>query len=225
MSLKALVFDLDGTLADTDPLHRQAFADYLAPFGIEVTETFYQTKVSGRSNSDIFRDLFPSRTPAELGRMADEKEARFRALATELRPAEGLLDLIRWAKSRDFRLAVVTNAPRANLQHMLEVLGLGETFDTLILSDELARGKPDPLPYLTALDRLSVRPDEAIAFEDSSPGIRSAVGAGIKTVGLVTGNPAADLLQAGASFVVNDFRDPSLWAVLESMLGQGTPAS
>jgi beta-phosphoglucomutase-like phosphatase (HAD superfamily) len=110
---------------------------------------------------------------------------------------------------------VVTNAPRANAAMMLKGLNLAERFDALVIGDELAHGKPHPLPYLTALEKLGGDATRAIAFEDSLSGIRAASSAGVHTVGLLTSLPEAALRDAGAAAVIADFRDRALWQWLE----------
>src|SRR5690606_7876506 len=102
------------------------------------------------------------------------KEAAFRRLARELEPLDGLIDLLDWAEARGIRIGLVTNAPLLNATHMLDVLGLTERFAVKVTIDQVERGKPDPLPYLTALERLGLRAEEAIAFEDSPSGMKAA---------------------------------------------------
>lgn len=213
--LKALIFDVDGTLSDTDPVHREAFTAFLEPHGIAVSHELFRAKFSGRTNAAIFAELFPGRDTAELARFADEKEALFRHLAPELPPLAGLLDLLDWAQERGLKLAAVTNGPRINLEHAMEALGIRDRFEVLLAREDVERGKPDPMPYLTALGRLGIEASEAIVFEDSPSGIRSARSAGIFTFGLLTGQPAFTLREAGANATIADFRDPVLWARLE----------
>jgi HAD superfamily hydrolase (TIGR01509 family) len=216
--LKALIFDMDGTLADSDPVHLQAFADFLAPFGVTVDEETYRTTISGRSNALIFADLLPDHSPEERDRFADEKEAVFRRLATEMQPLAGLPELLDWADASGLGLGIVTNAPRANLDHTLQALGIGSRFQVLVSAADVARGKPDPLPYLTALERLGIRSSEAVVFEDSVAGVKAARAAGIHTFGVLTGQPAEVLRDAGADATVLDFRDRGLWDHLRARL-------
>jgi HAD superfamily hydrolase (TIGR01509 family) len=207
---RALLFDLDGTLAETDSLHLPTWVDVLRPYGVEVDEEFYRESISGRSTSKIVEDLLPD-LPAEEGRkLADAKEASFRERARELEPLPGLLDFMEEAKNRGLSLALVTNAPEENVEAILLALELGEFFDELVLSDEVGPVKPDPAPYRAALDKLGVAPEEALAFEDSPSGIASAVGAGIPTVGIASTQAPETLLQAGAFTVARDFTDPEL---------------
>ncbi|KTC22281.1 haloacid dehalogenase [Pseudomonas putida] len=217
--LEALLFDLDGTLTDTDTLHLQALQQLLREQGRELSEAEFDAHVSGRANADMCRYLFPGRPVAEHEAFADRKEARFRALSPTLQPTAGLERLLAHAERRGIGMAVVTNAPRANAQHMLAAMGLAERFEHVLVAEELARAKPDPLPYLTGLERLGARADHALAFEDSVPGVTAASRAGILTVGLSTSQAPQVLLEAGAQLVVKNFDDERLWQLIAQMSG------
>ncbi len=217
--LEALLFDLDGTLTDTDTLHLQALQQLLREQGRELSEAEFDAHVSGRANADMCRYLFPGRPVAEHEAFADRKEARFRALSPTLQPTAGLERLLAHAERRGIGMAVVTNAPRANAQHMLAAMGLAERFEHVLVAEELARAKPDPLPYLTGLERLGARADHALAFEDSVPGVTAASRAGILTVGLSTSQAPQLLLEAGAQLVVKNFDDERLWQLIAQMSG------
>ena len=207
---QALLFDLDGTLAETDSLHLPTWVNVLRPYGIEIDEEFYRERISGRSNSKIVEDLLPDLSAKEGRDLADAKEASFRERADELEPLPGLLDFMREAKDRGLSLALVTNAPEENVEAMLLALELREFFDEVVLSDEVGPVKPDPAPYRAALDRLGVAPEEALAFEDSTSGIASSVGVGIPTVGIASTQAPETLEDAGAFMVAADFADPEL---------------
>ena len=214
--LKALIFDMDGTLVHSDPVHLQAFAEVLSPEGVQIDEDVYRSTIIGRTNESIFASLLPHRSVEEHVTFADEKEAAFRRLALDLKPLDGLVDLLDWAQERGIKIALVTNAPRLNADHMLDVLGLTERFPVQITIDQVARGKPDPLPYLTALERLGVRADEAVAFEDSPSGMKAAKAAGLFSFGLLTGLSAQEMREAGADVAIDDFHASALWDVLNS---------
>ena len=212
--LRALVFDMDGTLTDSDPLHREAFDRTLARHGKVIDHAFFRTRISGQPNEAITEALFPEWDVLERAQFAADKEALFRELAPTLQRLPGLDALLAWADRHGLKKALVTNAPRANALHMIEALALHGHYDALVLGEEVARPKPDPLPYLTALDLLGVSPAEAYAFEDSAPGVRAASGAGIVTFGVATSQPPEALRAAGAQHVIRDFDDPALWEVL-----------
>ncbi len=212
---RALLFDLDGTLAETDSLHLPTWVDVLRPYGIEVDEGFYRERISGRSNSKIVEELLPDLSAEEGRRLADTKEASFRERAHELEPLPGLLDFMQEGKSRNLSLALVTNAPGENVEAILLALELGEFFDEVVLSEEVGPVKPDPAPYRAALEKLGVTPEEALAFEDSTSGIASSVAAGIPTVGMASTQRPGTLEEAGAFMVAEDFTDPRLRKLLD----------
>lgn len=200
--VKAILFDLDGTLADTDPLHLLAWQEVLKPYGLKVDPTFYRERISGRLNPEIVRDLL-GLEGEEAERLIATKEARFRELAQGLKPLPGLPEFLERIREKGLSWGVVTNAPRENAHHVLKALGLRPPL--LVLAEEVGQGKPDPLPYRVALERLGIAPEEALAFEDSPSGVKSAVGAGIPTYALLTGHSPESLLAAGAAGVLGDF--------------------
>jgi beta-phosphoglucomutase len=213
----ALLFDLDGTLCDTDRLHFGAYCTLLKDFGRSITLEHYKARIMGAPNDAIMSEMFPDLDVARHRELADRKEALFRDAITTLEPTQGLAALLDWAKAKSLPIAVVTNAPRANAEMMLKGLGLDRRIDTLVLGEELERAKPDPLPYATALRLFGAAPERALAFEDSLPGIRSASGAGVATYGIRTGHADEVLLAAGAVGAIDDFTDRALWQRLETM--------
>jgi beta-phosphoglucomutase len=217
-----LLFDLDGTLTDTDTLHFEAYRQLLAPFGKAIDFDTYKQRIMGATNHAIMGWLLPDEDPEE---MSQRKEAMFRAQAGTLAPTQGLAELLAWAASLNLKTAVVTNAMRPNTELMLRGLGLETRFDTVVIADELARGKPDPLPYTTALEILGVPAGRAIAFEDSRAGIAAAVAAGVETIGLTTGLDEAALRAAGASAAIPHFAHPILTDRLEAAFGSAPAIS
>ena len=210
----ALLFDLDGTLAETDSLHLPTWVDALAPYGIEVDEEFYKERISGRSTPEIVRDLLPDLTEEEGTFVGDAKEASFRERAGELEPLPGLLDFVEMGRRRGMRIALVTNAPKENVGALLPALKLQDFFETVVLADEVEAVKPDPAPYKAALHKTGVSAEEALAFEDSVSGIASSVAAGIPTVGIASTQTPERLLEAGSFMVAKDFTDPELRALI-----------
>lgn len=212
--LKAILFDLDGTLTNTDPFHYQTWADILEINQITIDSSFYKTYISGKTNTEIVKDLFPHFSEEDGLKLANLKESKFRELAVNLKPLEGLNDFLIWIKQQSFKTGLVTNAPRENTDFMLETLNLSDYFDSVILSDEIGIGKPNPAPYQYCLDQLNILAEDAIAFEDSPSGIRSAIAAGIKTIGVASTHDPKSLNDLGVTFVVEDFKSSLLWEYL-----------
>jgi len=217
------LFDLDGTLTETDALHLRAYNQVLAGFDRTIDEATYQQRVMGFPNSEILLWMFPDLPVTEHVRLADQKEAAFRAIVGDLSPAPGLLALLDWADANAIPCCVVTNAVRANAELMLRGLGLTERFRSIVIGEDLAYGKPHPLPYLTGLQHLGADPGYSVAFEDSLSGLRAAVAAGIACVGVTTSLSSQALTAAGASLTARDFTEaPLLRFIADTCLGRGT---
>ncbi len=216
MAYRVLLFDLDGTVAETDSLHLPTWVESLAPYGVEVDEEFYKERISGRSTGEIVRDLLPDLTYEEGTSIGDAKEASFRERAAELEPLPGLLDFVKEGRRRGLGIALVTNAPKENVGAILPALKLQDFFEIVVLADEVGAVKPDPAPYTAALEKAGVGAEEALAFEDSVSGISSSVAAGIPTVGIASTQDPERLLEAGAFMVAEDFTDPELRALIQA---------
>ncbi len=207
---RALLFDLDGTVAETDSLHLPTWVDVLEPYGVEVDEEFYRESISGRSTGEIVRGLLPDLTDEEGRSIGDAKEANFRERASELEPMPGLLEFMELGRKRGMWIVLVTNAPKENVEAILLALKLRAFFDTVVLADEVEAVKPDPAPYRAALMKAGVPAENALAFEDSVSGISSSVAAGVPTVGIASSQAPEKLLDAGAFITAQDFTDPHL---------------
>jgi HAD superfamily hydrolase (TIGR01509 family) len=209
-----LLFDLDGTMAETDPVHFEAFNALLGEFGRSLTLDAYRSEVIGGANPVIMKRLFPDFTVERHVELADRKESLFRSMTATLEPLPGLRELVAWAEEQGVPCGAVTNAPRLNAEHMLQTLGFEHLLADVVVGEEVERSKPDPLPYLVGLERLGCPAERAVAFEDSRAGVRAASAAGIFTVGMRTSLDEPALLEAGASLTVADYRDPLLLSLL-----------
>ncbi|TDL83755.1 HAD family hydrolase [Palleronia sediminis] len=210
----ALLFDLDGTMIHSDPIHADIFIGLFAERGLTIDEGYYAENIQGRMNEDLFAEVFPDEDAQAL---SIEKERRFRERLNEAGPVAGLPALLDRAEAAGWGKACVTNAPRVNAEAMLGALGIADRFDEIVIADELARGKPDPLPYLTAMERLGVAAGNCLAFEDSRLGIRAATAAGAVTIGMRTLLDDAALRDAGAAASIADFDDPALSPFLDRL--------
>jgi len=216
----ALLFDMDGTLIDSDPLHSKIFIEFLGELGVEITEDDYISKFQGRRNEVIYAEFFPEGD----GKAFDyEKEARYRARLDELPDLmPGTVDLLERAKADGIKTACVTNACRENLDAVFDRFDLAPLFDFAISADEVAKAKPDPELYLTAASSLSVAPEKCVAFEDSRSGLTAARASGAIVVGVMSSLDAATLKSHGAHGAIRDFTDPALERWLTNP--QGTAA-
>lgn len=209
-----ILFDLDGTLAESDGIHLDVFVDFLGPYGFEVTQDFFNTQIHGGHNDDLFRRWFPELPLEAIKKMGEDKEALFRRKCQEggLKPVHGCIDFLAWLKDEGIRVAVVTNAPRANAECMIDALGLRSYIEDLIIGDECARGKPAPDPYLEGARRLGVEMDQVIVFEDSATGIQSANTAKAKGIVGVCTTIQKDIMakKDGVTYTIHDYEDTGL---------------
>ncbi|MBL8808357.1 MAG: HAD-IA family hydrolase [Rhodospirillales bacterium] len=207
--LRALLFDIDGTLTDTEAVHFEAWTRILKPLGRTVARDHYDRNFVGLTSDAIVERNFADIDPVVAKRLPEEKEALFRSLLDRLVPTPGVREFIARARDAGIARAAVTNAPRANAELMLGKLGLIGEMQTLVIGDELAHGKPHPLPYLTALERLGMPANAARVYEDSAAGVRSGVAAGVETVGVDVHSASVGathpLLALGAKRVIRDF--------------------
>jgi HAD superfamily hydrolase (TIGR01509 family) len=214
----ALLFDLDGTLVDSDAEHLAAFQRAFAPHGVTLDRAEYVASIMGASNEMIGRKFLPH-LPHDLREQTlAAKEAAYRDGLGDLEPIAGVAALLDWADMKGLARAVVTNAPRANAELVLAAIGLAERLPIRIIGGELARSKPDPLPYLTGLERTAARAENSVAFEDSLSGVRAAAAAGLAVIGLTTSLDAARLSSAGAVLTVQDFTDGRIVKLIESRM-------
>ena len=216
---KALLFDIDGTLADTDPLHLAAFNRVLGPHGHAFDHARFGRELQGFSNASIGERFLAHEPPERRAGILSEKERVFRELvAGQIVPVPGLLPLLGRADDAGVPMVAVTNAPRANAELLLSGLGIAHRFKALVIGDELAHGKPHPLPYLEGLRLAGAQAQASLAFEDSRSGVQSATAAGIATIGMRTGLSHADLIGAGAVASARAFDDPELIRLVASAM-------
>lgn len=214
--MKAVVFDLNGTLVDDIAYHFEAFKTLASKVGFAMDEVIFQS-TNGQKNADLFPRLLGRELgPSLLETLSNEKETTYRTLyRPHMAPVKGATELFARLRDRGLKLAIASSAPDENRNMVLEGLGWSSTFDAVILPHDLP-GKPAPDIYLAAAKRLGVDPTECIAFEDAVNGVKSAYGANMLVVGVTTNVPADTLLEAGAALTIADFTAPSLASLLAS---------
>ncbi len=203
----ALIFDLDGVIADSGEAHFIAWRELCAKLGVELTRDDFDSRIFGRRNMDIFPDLLDPMPPAaELERLGDEKEVLFRAgIPDHVRPVAGVVEFIRDAMAQGVAVAIGSSAPRANVEATLGHFAILDCISAAVCGEDVTRGKPHPEVFVKAAQRLGRDINRSIVFEDAPSGIKAGVAAGARVVGLETTNPGARLRDAGAERVIQDF--------------------
>lgn len=208
--LSAVVFDFDGIIVDTEPLHYKAFQEILVPLGLGYSWEEYLERYLGFDDRDAFRESFRAAgrllLDQELKSLMEDKAGAFQTIVSVgVAPYPGVVELIR-SISGNLPLALCSGALRCDIDPILAQLELTGAFDALVTADEVAASKPDPESYRLAVQRLQqifpgrVDPRASLAIEDTPAGIASATGAGLKVLAVTNSYPGERL--AGACRVV-----------------------
>jgi beta-phosphoglucomutase len=211
VALQAIVFDFDGVIANSEPLHLIAFQQTLAERGIELTAADYYAKYLGFDDVGLMQALARERqlpmSDAEITALVARKGTKLEQLiqgGEVLFP--GAVDFIR-AAAAEVPVAIASGALRHEIVDIVEGAGIAHLFATIVASGDTPQSKPSPGPYLLAFERLrqhtgrSLDARRCVAIEDSRWGLESAHGAGLRCVGVTNSYPAGEL--AGAELIVS----------------------
>jgi HAD superfamily hydrolase (TIGR01509 family) len=203
----ALIFDMDGVLVDSEPLHKRAKERAFEEFGIVLPESVYDS-YKGRPDATMMPEVLTARgwAPDKIQKLARRKDEVFDEIKHELAAVPGAVDFVLWAETR-YKIALATSASPRNRETAFAVLGIGDRFHAMIDSTGHARPKPDPEVFLLAMQQLNVKADECWIIEDSVNGLRAAKAAGSLAIAITTTFDRETLSAAGADFVVDSFSE------------------
>jgi beta-phosphoglucomutase family hydrolase len=193
----AVLWDMDGTLVDSEDYHWRAWRDAMALEGISITHDQFIRTFGQRNDSILPQWLGPGAAADRIVRIGDSKEEMYRNLVREggLQPLPGAVEWIRRLHHQGWPQAIASSAPRANIDAVLEVIGLAGQFQASVSAEDVTAGKPDPQVFLTAAARLGVPPPRCIVVEDAVPGVEAARRAGMRCIGVNrAGSLAADVV-------------------------------
>jgi HAD superfamily hydrolase (TIGR01509 family) len=193
---QGVLWDMDGVLVDTGEFHYQSWAAVLPDYGIEFSRGFFRDTF-GMNNRGILSLLLGEKlTPQLLAEIGERKEQWFRdAVQGQARPLPGVVDWLRHLQETGFRQAVASSAPPANINTLVDELGLRDYFDVLASGVDLP-GKPEPALFLKVARLLEVMPAHCIVIEDAVAGVEAAKRAGMKCIALTTTNAVEALAAA-----------------------------
>jgi beta-phosphoglucomutase len=205
--IRAVIWDLDGTLIDSSDFHWRSWRDTLAGEGI--TLTYEQFLASfGQRNDRILRGWLGEHADlTRIRRIGDAKEELYRTLARDegVEPLPGATSWLQQLHEGGWRQAIASSAPRLNVETMLRAIQCEQYFDAVVAAEDVQRGKPDPEIFLTAASQLGVPAARCIVVEDAEAGVRAAHAAGMRCIGVNRGVALpADLVASSLAALPQD---------------------
>jgi beta-phosphoglucomutase len=182
----AALWDMDGTLVDSEEYHWIAWRDTMASEGIAIAYDQFLATFGQRNDSILPLWLGADASAERIQRVGDAKEEHYRKLVRErgLAPLPGAVEWVRRLQQQGWLQAVASSAPRANIDVVLEVIGLGDEFQAVVSAEDVTKGKPDPQVFLTASARLNTPPSQCIVVEDAAHGVEAARRGGMRSIGV-----------------------------------------
>jgi HAD superfamily hydrolase (TIGR01509 family) len=194
---QAVVFDFDGVLVNTEPLHLRATQEALALHGIVLTEVDYYAKYVGYDDAEMFAEVAKDQgvtwSSEDFRELIASKAWRFEALEKETPLLVPGADNCVRRLAEISPLAIASGARRDEIERILHRVHLSSYFRVIVAAGETVSGKPAPDPYRAVLDRLDAKPARTIAIEDTAAGLASAKAAGLRCIGVTTTFPASKL--------------------------------
>jgi len=198
MKYQAILFDMDGVIVDSEPLHKRAHEETFKQYDIVLTDEDFKTHILSKTELDglnaYLKHINRQIDPQEFMRKRAVVFSRLMTQKIEAYP--GMIEMIR-DLSNQVPLALVTNSRRANTDQVLQMLEIDDCFDIIVTSDSVENGKPDPEGYVKAMSLLLKQPEECVIVEDSPTGVTAANEAGIYCIAVTNTHTAAELNHAG----------------------------
>lgn len=215
MNYRAVLFDMDGVIVDSEPLHAEVYKQTLKKYGYDMTDEQYKRHIFGKTDEVGLRDYFDTMGIAAdpLLVLADKAKAYLEYAPDKLVPYQGVIELIRDLTERGIVLALVTGSVRADAELTLRTFGIRDFFTVVVTAEDIMRSKPDPEGYLKGAAALGVSAADCVIVEDSPSGVQAAKAASMPCVAVTSGHTAEEL--TGATLVIDRLRP----GCIDSLLG------
>jgi HAD superfamily hydrolase (TIGR01509 family) len=208
--LKGVIFDMDGVLIDSHPIHKRAWKKFFDSLGLIVSDGELDFVLDGRKKEDILRHFLGDLPDSQIKEFGHQKEMLFREEALSINPVDGALEFLDELTNAGIEVALASCGSKTRVNYILRQLNIHDRFAAIITADDVQCGKPDPDIFRKAADRLGSPYENLLVCEDAISGVQAAKAAGIRCLGIADHARAEELLEAGADHVVPNFASTSL---------------
>jgi beta-phosphoglucomutase len=208
--LRGVIFDLDGVLVDSHPVHVRAWKRCLSSIGNTMSEHDMDFILEGRKREDILRHFFGELSEDQMQIYGQQKETLFREESKTIGTIPGVREFLDELANASITMAVASCGGGGRVHYLLDRLDLRKYFRVVVTGDEVAKGKPDPAIFRRAAAGLNILGKDLLVVEDSVSGVKAAKAAGMKCLGIAPPPRAQALIDAGVDFVLSDFLHTSV---------------
>jgi beta-phosphoglucomutase len=208
--LKGVIFDMDGVLINSHPIHKRAWRKFFDSLGLQVSDSELDFVLDGRKKEDIIRHFLGELPDSEIRKFGRQKEMLFREEALSIEPVQGALEFLEELTKAGIDFAIASCGSKSRVHYILRQLKIHDRFGAIVTADDVQFGKPDPDIFRKAADQLGPSYDDLLVCEDAVSGVKAAKAAGIKCLGIADHARAGELLEAGAEQVVANFASTSV---------------
>jgi beta-phosphoglucomutase len=208
--LKAVIFDLDGVVADSHPIHEVAWKSLLAEAGLNPDTVNVDFLYAGHPRRAILKHYLGTLNDSEIEHWSRRKDELYELAAKSLQTKPGIPRVLAQLHDAGIACALATAAGRKRTLESLKLLGIRQYFSVVITGDDVRNPKPAPDIFLLAARKIGVGPEDSVVVEDSVAGAQAAVAGGMKCVGFTSAERADELRRVGADDVITDFPEDAV---------------
>jgi beta-phosphoglucomutase len=204
--LKGILFDMDGVVIDSHPVHESAWRRFLASLGRQVTDDELEFVLDGRKKQEILQHFLGDLSDEQIRKYGHQKEMMFREEAQAVKMVDGITAFLDQIQRAGIPMGLATSGSYSRVQYILDRLDLRRRFQVVVTGDDVVKGKPDPAIFVLAARQLQCPHSDVLVVEDAVAGVRAAKKAGMKCLGIAGPNGRGQSLrEAGADGVVSNF--------------------
>jgi HAD superfamily hydrolase (TIGR01509 family) len=211
--LAGVIFDFDGVIVDSHPVHLEAWKAFFSSIGKEIPDQELAFVLEGGKREEILRHFLGELDEHQIKVYGEEKQRLFQQREHQMKIVRGFVNFLAELKLAGFPVAIATSGSRRRVEHTLELLGLRHRFGVMVTGDDVSMGKPDPALFLLAAQGLQLKAGNILVCEDAVSGVVAAKAAGMKCLAVAANGRGPRLKKAGADIVIEDFT----WARLEDI--------